>query len=474
MAQEEIDRAKWTQAAREAYYKDHPENFAGPDMSYPIKDASDIGDAWNLAGHAENPDAVRSKIKSIAKRLGLTDVLPDTAKEDEKRASLPTTALLYAPIIRIDAGKREVEGVATSEAVDSYGTIFSYEASKQAFQRWIGRTANVREMHDRRAVGKGIGVQFDDANKQVIVRSRVSRGAEDTWIKIQEGVLSGYSVGAINPVWGQIERDGKTYPYLTSYDLAELSYVDNASNPDGQSLAICRADGLLTEVVDISESETEQASVSSEAGATVPPVLERAGARLSADSRTALHTIRDQAMQCCNCEECQRMLAGYDEPDGDEAMAERMQSILERVLDRVLAPIYTRQQQFLARLASHTTPETDFTPLHQRLEALERSITTTLERVATSSNLDAVRADLSAVKDQVERIAAQPAPGGPVLNGARPAEKILAIDPPAYASTADNTLAVLERLQQAGALNTIEKQVAAAALAVQPTRGRMP
>lgn len=77
-----LSEAKWTQAARDAYFKDHPENFAGPDGSYPIRDSSDVGDAWGLAGHADNPDAVRAKIKSIAKRLGLTSGLPATAKEE--------------------------------------------------------------------------------------------------------------------------------------------------------------------------------------------------------------------------------------------------------------------------------------------------------------------------------------------------------------------------------------------------------
>src|SRR5690242_271255 len=79
---EATQRAKWTQAARDAYLKEHPENFAGPDGTYPIKDGDDVDSAWRLAGHAANPDAVRTKVKSIAKRLGLTESLPDTAKED--------------------------------------------------------------------------------------------------------------------------------------------------------------------------------------------------------------------------------------------------------------------------------------------------------------------------------------------------------------------------------------------------------
>src|SRR5581483_7800106 len=157
---------------------------------------------------------------------------------------------------------------ATSEALDSYKTIFSYEGSKRAFQRWIERTANVREMHDRKAVAKGVGVRFDDENKRIYLRTRISKAAPDTWTKIEEDILVGYSVGATNPVWGQIERNGKKYPYLLDYELTEVSLVDNPSNPDAIGFVICRADGL-TDLIDTTEQEFP-----------VSEVIERAGARI--------------------------------------------------------------------------------------------------------------------------------------------------------------------------------------------------
>ncbi len=84
--------AKWTDAAKAAYFKSHPENCAGPDGSFPIKDASDVGDAWDLAGHAADADAVRAKIKSIAKRLGFTSSLPATATESATSPSFTPKA----------------------------------------------------------------------------------------------------------------------------------------------------------------------------------------------------------------------------------------------------------------------------------------------------------------------------------------------------------------------------------------------
>ena len=82
---DDIYRAKWTTAKREAYFKSNPENFGDPEnQGYPIEDASDVNDAARLAGHASNPDAVRKRIIEIAKRLGFSNALPDSWKEDMK------------------------------------------------------------------------------------------------------------------------------------------------------------------------------------------------------------------------------------------------------------------------------------------------------------------------------------------------------------------------------------------------------
>jgi hypothetical protein len=104
----------------------------------------------------------------------------------------------FAPIVRVDAPHREIELCATSEAVDSFGTIFDYDASKDAFTRWLGK---VREMHERRAVGRRVGVRCDDAERKIFVRIRVSRGAQDTWEKVLDGTLRGASIGASNVTW---------------------------------------------------------------------------------------------------------------------------------------------------------------------------------------------------------------------------------------------------------------------------------
>lgn len=107
--------AKWTAAKRKQYLQDHPENFAGPDGSYPIEDGEDVKDAWGLAGHADSPDAIRAKVKEIAKRLGLTSALPDTAKTEESTAASATIArpakkIATLPICWLEYNARSLNG----------------------------------------------------------------------------------------------------------------------------------------------------------------------------------------------------------------------------------------------------------------------------------------------------------------------------------------------------------------------------
>jgi prefoldin subunit 5 len=70
------------------------EDFAGPGHTFPIKTKDDVSDAASLAHHADDPDAVRSKIKSIARRkFGMQDEeLPPSLNggdSSEKGAKMP-------------------------------------------------------------------------------------------------------------------------------------------------------------------------------------------------------------------------------------------------------------------------------------------------------------------------------------------------------------------------------------------------
>jgi len=178
----------------------------------------------------------------------------------------------FAPIVRVDAPSREVELCATSEAVDSHGTVFDYGASKDAFTRWAG---NVREMHDRRAVGRRVQVRCDDETRKIFVRVRISRGAQDTWEKVLDGTLRGASIGASNVTWErQVRRvaaSERPVNVATRYDLVELSLVDSPSNPDALGIAIVR--DALPDVALLDDLGPEHTDEGTPSGEPYAPVV---------------------------------------------------------------------------------------------------------------------------------------------------------------------------------------------------------
>jgi hypothetical protein len=77
---------------------------------------------------------------------------------------------------------------------------------------------------------------FFDKNGQfyngIWVTVHVSEGAQDTWLKVLDGTLSGFSIGgnitASHTEW--VPELGKSIRFITGYDLVELSLVDNPAN----------------------------------------------------------------------------------------------------------------------------------------------------------------------------------------------------------------------------------------------------
>lgn len=131
-------------------------------------------------------------------------------------------------ICKVDKERRLVTGIATAEVIDKSGEVMLYEDAKKAFQAWPG---NIREMHDAtKAVGKAVDMQFDDELKEIIVTSKISKGAEDTWQKVLDGTLGYYSVGGKGT--RAIQKFGnQTATLVKMAMLNELSLVDNGCNP---------------------------------------------------------------------------------------------------------------------------------------------------------------------------------------------------------------------------------------------------
>src|ERR1051325_1626725 len=171
------------------------------------------------------------------------------------------------PFVKINTEKRTVEGFATLDNVDKSGEIVDYAASQEAFNAWPG---NIREMHQKVAVGKALSVSEDTYTDKdgttyngIWVKARISKGAEDTWQKVLDGTLSGFSIGgAIKEKKRELQKfDGGVREVwrITKYALGELSLVDNPCNALA-SLSLAKSiDGLLTVEDIVDEGELEKA-----------------------------------------------------------------------------------------------------------------------------------------------------------------------------------------------------------------------
>lgn len=153
-------------------------------------------------------------------------------------AGKPFDIRLGVSITKVDKEKRTVRGRATAEVTDAHGQIVDYATAKAVIQTWKG---NVREMHQPNAVGKALEVECVDATKEIFVTSYISKGAEDTWQKVLEGVLSEYSIGARAVVKTE-KVDGKPVEKLYLTKMNELSVVDAGACP-GCSFDIVKMDG---------------------------------------------------------------------------------------------------------------------------------------------------------------------------------------------------------------------------------------
>lgn len=158
---------------------------------------------------------------------------------------------LEFPFTKVDKERRVVIGIATADNIDKSDDIVDFDASMQAFKNWVG---NIREMHAPRAVGRALSYRPTDifidgsVSKGIEVEAYVSKGAEDTWQKVLDGTLTGFSIG------GHVEdhrnefhsKMNKMVRRITKYGLGELSLVDNPCNPVAHISVVKNHDGNLT------------------------------------------------------------------------------------------------------------------------------------------------------------------------------------------------------------------------------------
>jgi len=169
---------------------------------------------------------------------------------------------LSVPFTKVNRENRTVSGFATLDNVDQTGDVVTAEASVKAFERFRG---NIREMHQPLAIGKLVSFKpetfYDAVTKTfyngVYVTTYVSKGAQDTWEKVLDGTLSGFSIGGkIIEADNEVNKvNGETVRFIKNYDLVELSIVDSPANELCNVLSVEKVNGqmifkgMATEVV---------------------------------------------------------------------------------------------------------------------------------------------------------------------------------------------------------------------------------
>ena len=158
---------------------------------------------------------------------------------------------LSMPFNKVDKERRIVSGFATLDNVDKQNDIVTPEASMKAFQKFRG---NIREMHQPVAVGKMVSFKedkyFDPETKKmysgIYVSTYISKGAQDTWEKVLDGTLSGFSIGGKMNKFDTAynEEVSKKVRIIKDYDLMELSLVDTPANQFASILSVEKVDGV--------------------------------------------------------------------------------------------------------------------------------------------------------------------------------------------------------------------------------------
>jgi hypothetical protein len=181
---------------------------------------------------------------------------------------------LSMPFSKVDKQRRIVSGFASLDNLDKQMDIVTSEASMSAFAKFRG---NIREMHQPLAVGKMINFKedkyFDPESKKfykgVFVSAYVSKGAQDTWEKVLDGTLTGFSIGGKMNEWddGYDEKSDTQIRIIKDYDLVELSLVDSPANQFANIVSVEKVDGV--DIIKGDETVLENVFYDKESGLVV-------------------------------------------------------------------------------------------------------------------------------------------------------------------------------------------------------------
>jgi hypothetical protein len=339
---------------------------------------------------------------------------------------------------KIDSERRIVSGFATLDNIDAHGDVITAEASKEAFANFRG---NIREMHGENPIGKIVNFEEKSFEKNgetfngIYVDAYISKAAEDTWTKVQEGIFGGFSIGGRIIEKSRHEDDERKGFVITKYELHELSLVDNPANPLANVVAFQKsADGKLsgllvdTNIVNIHKSqegvvffshdekidgwdnigwvENDQSAISkaaSEHGTVALEETSSSGINITINTEKTLNPaykdietdIKDEAEKSIN--------------EGGVEMAEEINETTE-VVDEVASDVVEEATEEVTKEVESLNVDDLMEKFTEKLgemsESLSDSVSKAVEEAKTSFTdaIDSVKKELGDVKTRLEEV----------------------------------------------------------------------
>lgn len=219
------------------------------ERKFPIMTAKDVRDAvasWGRYKGDMDFETFKERLTALATQKGLADALPESWKEEENTADMDKF-FKFADFQKASPDQRVVVGYASSERIDGQNDIVDAEALKGALEDYM-QWANLREMHQPKAVGKVLSatpisgtIQLKDGTKLVNPLRIIAKIIdEDAWQKVKAGILKGFSIGGKvkNAIVQKV--NGKEVRRITDLVLNEISLVDRPANPDARIVLLKR------------------------------------------------------------------------------------------------------------------------------------------------------------------------------------------------------------------------------------------
>lgn len=169
-----------------------------------------------------------------------------------------TLTYAFAPIVKREKtpeGHLILHGKATGPDLDLDEQICDADWLKSAMPEWFATGANIREMHQAKAVGKGVELEAVGDDWQLTSKV-IDRDAVE---KCDEEIYTGYSIGIKNArvVKDATARNGR----IVGGQIIEVSIVDRPANPTAKLVAVKAAVGDDIQLVDDTDLDVADKTV---------------------------------------------------------------------------------------------------------------------------------------------------------------------------------------------------------------------